>query len=766
MRHPLFSLRLSRCLASASLPIALGCVTLVCVPACQSSKTKEKEFVDSGPMYTGPRIFEGTIGSLARLGNDEPMLVSGYGLLTGLPGTGSPEVLPYLSAYMQDQIKRGGLDPAAVLADGNAAVVVVQGLIPPGAFAGDRFDLWVEGTVDSIASVAGGRLYTTDMQPGAPARDMGKYLGYAAKGGGAVYTDPFDKAGWEKIRTTTLSYEQFRRQGIILGGGTVSQDRPVFLTLNQPSYTVANQIVDALNVRFPPVPGDRAKVAVAHDNQRITLRVPLAFRADPAAFIEQVRWLYVQRVDPSFAPDQTRRMLAALAEEEKSRREAFAEQCVTAWKAMGAGALSSLRPAYALESGSQAERELWPELGQGAGKDPKRAASLAKAREAYPVVRDAAVRAGAALGDADAIALLAQEARGAKDAQVRIRCIASLADQPNNRMALGTLRDLLADSDTQVRIAAYDAYCRAFSALSGAVGEAEAEKWMGGFHRTFAYGSEQETKYAVDVVPVGQPLVLLSVSGQPRVTIFGDDEGLRKPLSLWFDDSAVKRISTDAAARAAAVKQLAKEAGITEAAAQAQLDELDKRVTASSIPLGGRGRLNLRVADELVSEDMRAVLARQIKAERGIPFVEACKLVPASREVLAFSFYPGNGAKQEFKAVNSMATLAFALGHREGARYAQKGLDFDFDRVTRILHELSLRHALGAPVLIRVSPLADRMRKAAQSTKKPDAVRPEGVAEDLAEVLGAGAAAKPPAAKPTQPASKAGDKDGKLPSWQ
>ena len=113
--------------------------------------------------------------------------------------------------------------------------------------------------------------------------------------------------------------------------------------------------------------------------------------------------------------------------------------------------------------------------------------------------------------------------RTSRDA--RIRCLAVLAEQPNNRVALGTIRDLLADADVPVRIAAYDAYCRCFSFLSTKVGEGEAEKWMGDFHRTFAYGADQDPKYAVDVVPVGAPLVLMSVSGQPRVTVFGPTPG-------------------------------------------------------------------------------------------------------------------------------------------------------------------------------------------------------------------------------------------------
>lgn len=737
---------------------ALLAALAVSQPACQSTKAQEKPIVDLGPSYTGDRIFYGTVGSLAHFTNDEPMLVSGYGLVAGLGGTGSGEVLPYLAAYMRDQVRRGGLNPTIVLGDRNTAVVSVQGLIPPGAGKGEPFDLWIESTVSSVTSLSGGRLYTTDMQPGPPARDPGKYLGRVAAGSGTVYMDPFDKDGWEKGAAHGVTWEQFQRQAIILGGGKVVEARPLYLTLNQPSYSVASQIVNAITTRFPQSRADRAPAAFASDSQHISLNIPAAFAREPAAFIEQVRWLYVQRLDPAFPPAQTSAMLAALAEEPKDEvRARFADHCVQAWKAMGRGSLSALRPAYTLAPGSTLEHELWPNETSHPG-DPKAAARLAAARAGYPAVRDAAVRAGAALGDVQAVDVLVAAVAQTASPAARKRLALILADQPNNQGVLAALRQLMADKDTEVRVAAYESYSQCYTRLAdamggGDLGAQQAENAMGFFHRTFSYDADERPKYAVDVVPVGDPLVVMSVSGRPRVVIFGADAGLKKPLNVWFEGADAPPSAGDSkAAREAAARQLATDAKISLEEATAQLERVAR--DSAPIPMGGHGRLNLRVRDEMLTEEMRESMARQVKAERGIPFADAYRAIPQTRETLAFTYYPGDNTKTDFKAVNSLATLAFTLGQHHGSRYALPGLSLQFDQVTRVMNELSKRGALSAPVEIRMSPLADRMRKAAQTARKPDAIRPENGVEDLSSVLGENAKPKAPA-----PASKDQPKD-------
>ncbi len=733
---------------------ALAVALWVGLAGCQSSKTQDRLVVDRGPMYTGAPIFHGTVGSLAQFTNDEPMLVSGYGLIVGLNGSGSDELLPYLAPYMRDQARRGGFSPTGAF-DINTAVVSVQGLIPPGAAKGEAFDLWVESTVKSVGSLSGGQLFTTDLQPGAPARDPGKYVGRVGTGGGAVYMDPFDQQEWGKNGVGGVSWQDFQRQGVILGGGRVTESRPLLLTLNQPSYGTAGKIAEAINGSFAQGRADKIPTAVASDDQHIAINLPAAFRRNPSAFIEQVRWLYIQRLDPAFAPAQTKVMVAALAEESEARRAEFADRCVQAWKALGRGTFSALRPAYTLAAGSAFEGELWPDEVRNPN-NPKNTQRLAAVRAGYPAVRDAAVRAGFAMGDPQAVDIVVAAVPKAQNATQRRRLAGLLAEQPNHQGVLAALRLLMADQDPSVRMAAYESYAQCFSYLSeamggGAKGDQAAEQLMGSFHRSFALDGDNKPKYAVDVVPIGEPLVVMSVSGRPRAVIFGRDAGLVNPTHVLFEgaETARPQPAANPEQRAAMVRELAVDAGISEAEAAARVAKIEQ--ASAPILLYGRGRLNLRVRDEQVSSEMREMQARQLKAQKNISFAEAYQQIPAVREVLAVAFYPGDNTKQEFKAVNSLATLAFVLGQHTDAHRTLPGVAFNFDKVTRIFHELSKRGAIAAPVEIRMSPLADRMRKAALTAKKPDAARPEGEIEDLSGLLGAGAKPQAPVSAPPAP---------------
>ncbi|MCC6581796.1 MAG: hypothetical protein IT440_15295, partial [Phycisphaeraceae bacterium] len=49
-----------------------------------------------GPAFTGPAYLQGTVGSMTKLRGYEPLLVSGYGLVVDLQGTGSADVPDFL----------------------------------------------------------------------------------------------------------------------------------------------------------------------------------------------------------------------------------------------------------------------------------------------------------------------------------------------------------------------------------------------------------------------------------------------------------------------------------------------------------------------------------------------------------------------------------------------------------------------------------------------------------------------------------------------
>ncbi len=104
------------------------------------------------PTYRGPTYLHGTIGSLTSIRGHDQQLVSGPGLVVGLPGTefGFDAPAPY-HQWMLDQLRRGGfgdpsikfgdtnmgaMSPEHIIASGTAAPVMIEGLIPPGAIVG------------------------------------------------------------------------------------------------------------------------------------------------------------------------------------------------------------------------------------------------------------------------------------------------------------------------------------------------------------------------------------------------------------------------------------------------------------------------------------------------------------------------------------------------------------------------------------------------------------------------------------------------------
>ena len=122
-------------------------------------------------------IMRNTVASEGVLTGYQPTVVRGYGLVVGLKGTGSRLVPAEVRSMMTAEMTRLGigdprsgwehLSPERMLDSEDTAVVVVEGVIPPGAPKGLTFDVRVFALPGSTtSSLEGGRLYTTDLRPG------------------------------------------------------------------------------------------------------------------------------------------------------------------------------------------------------------------------------------------------------------------------------------------------------------------------------------------------------------------------------------------------------------------------------------------------------------------------------------------------------------------------------------------------------------------------------------------------------------------------
>lgn len=244
---------------------------------CNSQKkSKTKDIKD-----TEPTKLDRTIGDLAEIVAMSPIPVKGIGLVVGLSGTGSSEcpaaMRDYLRKYIATQVGRKNvLNPDIMINSIDTAVVLVEGLIPPAASKYQSFDISVKAMPGTqTTSLAGGRLYTTDLKLIArieEAIESSRTLAYAA---GPVFVDAL--AGSKSTPTS----------GLVLGGGKVIDDYQITLALFKPDFKAAAYIRNRINQRFG------RDVANAVSENIINVSVPQYYRDKKARFVMLVKSLYI-----------------------------------------------------------------------------------------------------------------------------------------------------------------------------------------------------------------------------------------------------------------------------------------------------------------------------------------------------------------------------------------------------------------------------------------------------------------------------------------
>ncbi len=437
------------------------------------------------PAYTGPAFLHGTVGSMTRVQGYHPLLVSGFGLVVNLNGAGSAEVPAYLRQWLINEMRKKGVgsptmgmqgvSPDQLLASPNTAVVVVQGLIPPGAIKGSRFDVLVSSMPQTqTTSLEGGRLWTTDLSVNGDDPAM-RFTHRLATASGVMYINPFDS------QTPEAQQRQLRRQAVAISGGVVTQPRKVELILNQPSWQRSRLIADRINERFPKAPTDRFETAVPINDARINLFIPSRFGGREAVLLDRINHLFVQR--------------SALFEQAKGQQLAdllvaqprYGSNIALAWVAMGKTVLPIIRNYYAYA-------------------DLK--------------VRLAALEAGAKLADEAATTHLAQLA-GQADPQWRTHAAKLLVHLPHSLRGARTLHALLNDEDRSVRLAAYES----LAAINDPSIQRQAIDGV----------TPDRFKFALDLVPATRPLIYIAQNRVPRLVIFNPMLALEPPFftKLW-----------------------------------------------------------------------------------------------------------------------------------------------------------------------------------------------------------------------------------------
>lgn len=503
-----------RCTASAVAALFLTAGLLL--SACQSTPPAKPVPVRPTVVRDVPAPLRGIVGSNVTITGVEPVLVSGYGLVVGLNGTGGGPLPDRIRSSMErviglngigraernDDFATSGISPAQLLRDKNVAVVLVQAAIPPGLPAGATFDVAV--TALNASSLDGGRLWTTDLQIGDPALVGGVQTRKLASAAGPVFINPFNEPGKERSGVT-------RFVGRILDGGVVKEPFALELRLDNPSHSMARQIASALNERFPPGPGDKMDIARGRNDSIVGVTVPSEYRKKPGEFLELALSVPIDAFTPS---------------------EELAKRVLDNIKAQPALAP---RLSLCLEGIGHPERTL-PVI-----------RSLYDFSEMAP--RFAGLQAGARLGDVLAAPHLRELARNGAPTE-RVSAIELLADLGAGPTVDQALKELLTEKDLAIRAAAYEALmARAVKVQANRLGQAQnmgtdatgrrlslAEIQMRaeanvppgllqGVQRRAVAG-----KFLLDIVPYGEPMIYITQQGQPRIVLFGENLRIPRPL--------------------------------------------------------------------------------------------------------------------------------------------------------------------------------------------------------------------------------------------
>lgn len=471
------------CAACVAVAVAVLSAAVV-LPACNSGRNVEPRRV--APVVRDiPSVLRGTIGAETTIRGTEPQLVSGFGVVVGLNGTGGGELPVQVQATMERELARGGIgrgspldlgpldgvSPREFLRSPDVAVVIVEAVVPPGTPEGTEFDVRVRSLPgSSVTSLEGGILWTTELRLGPATVFGGVRTRKIAEARGPVFINPFAEPGASEADPVT------RNAGRVLGGGRLTDPLRLELVLDNPSWSRASLIQSAINSRFPPSRGDEGQTARGRSAESISIRVPQAYKERPAEFLQLLRFT---RIDQSFPQEHAKRYT-----EELKRQPGLAEELSWALQAIGKPAVPFLATMYD-----------YPEF----------------------VPRMAALRAGAKLGDARTVPHLAEMARTGPTL-FRLESIDLLGEMPPNPRVNTALRELLESSDLDVRVGAYEALRTRFDPAV----------------RQYA---ASDNKFILERVDAGEPMIYVTQQGKPRIVLFGEGLEISRPtlMSAWSD---------------------------------------------------------------------------------------------------------------------------------------------------------------------------------------------------------------------------------------
>lgn len=465
-----------------------GCVALLAavVAGCgQDNKPKQTRNNPLPPRYEAlparenvPAFMQGTVWEVSEIQNNRPYQVSSYGFVVGLAGTGNNNGTPLAvrNHMIDEMVKRGfgsqveglkHLQPENMLRDPRTAIVEVYGYLPVGARSGQRIDVFAQAVTGSqTKSLAGGTLYLSDLRINGvdPLHPRGSVNVYA-KAKGPIFVNPVYVTA-EAGKPTHANL----RGGVIMNGGIVMQDRPIWVRLRTPQLSTSRMVAEVVNLRFPP-PGPNFRHARTQDEGIVHLYVPHQYKGDWEHFVGVINHLYL---NPSsgFLVNKARQLV-----EEAQKPGAPLMNISYCWEGIGEPSLDFIRPLYGHPS---------------------------------PELAFAAARAGAFIGDAAADEALLTMASIDKH-PFQYNAVKALGSLPESVRVTRMLGSLLSSGNAMVRVEAY--------------------RILAEWEAPIINSRTVRDQFIIDrIASDGPPLLYASRSGVPRIAIFGREMPLKQPM--------------------------------------------------------------------------------------------------------------------------------------------------------------------------------------------------------------------------------------------
>ena len=220
---------------------------------------------------------------IGRFGGWRDNMLVGYGVATGLAGTGDSTRSRSTRQSIANLLSQFDLVvPADQIQSRNVATVMITATLPPFARTGDKLDVTVTSMGDA-RSLLGGILLMTPLK-GPDGRTYALAQGALSVGG---YKYDMNGNVVQKNHPTVGIVPAGASVEVAVGSDMLHDGRLEFV-LADPDYTTANRIANAINA------GLNGPLAAASDAATVGIMVPDAYRNNLVSFMTRLEGLTVQ----------------------------------------------------------------------------------------------------------------------------------------------------------------------------------------------------------------------------------------------------------------------------------------------------------------------------------------------------------------------------------------------------------------------------------------------------------------------------------------